>query len=58
MVDEDGRTDNGWMPDHGHPISSPCEPNSSGELTSICIKNLNHSSYSEATRLEKHELNT
>ena len=23
----DGRT-----PDHGHPISSPCEPNSSGEL--------------------------
>ena len=27
MVDEDGRT-----PDHGHPISSPCEPNGSGEL--------------------------
>ena len=26
MVD-DGRT-----PDHGHPISSPCEPNGSGEL--------------------------
>ena len=26
MVD-DGRT-----PDHGHPISSPCEPNCSGEL--------------------------
>ena len=24
----DGRT-----PDHGHPISSPCEPNGSGELT-------------------------
>ena len=23
----DGRT-----PDHGHPISSPCEPNGSGEL--------------------------
>ena len=23
-------------PDHGHPISSPCEPNGSGELT-ICI---------------------
>ena len=20
-------------PDHGHPISSPCEPNDSGELT-------------------------
>ena len=20
------------MPDHGHPISSPCEPNGSGEL--------------------------
>ena len=25
--DDDGRT-----PDHGHPISSPCEPNGSGEL--------------------------
>ena len=24
--DDDGRTD------HGHPISSPCEPNGSGEL--------------------------
>ena len=29
MVDDDGRT-----PDHGHPISSPSEPNGSGELTS------------------------
>ena len=27
MVNDDGRT-----PDHGHPISSPCEPNGSGEL--------------------------
>ena len=27
MVDDDGRT-----PDHDHPISSPCEPNGSGEL--------------------------
>ena len=27
MVDDDGRT-----PDHGHPISSPCEPSGSGEL--------------------------
>ena len=26
--DDDGRT-----PDHGHPISSPCEPYGSGELT-------------------------
>ena len=25
--DDDGRT-----PDHGHPISSPCEPYGSGEL--------------------------
>ena len=29
-------TDNGRTPDHGHPISSPCEPNGSGELT-ICM---------------------
>ena len=25
------RTDDGRTPDHGHPISSPCEPNGSGE---------------------------
>ena len=31
MVD-DGRTDDRRTPDHGHPISSPCEPNGSGEL--------------------------
>ena len=28
----DGRTDDGRTPDHGHPISSPCEPYGSGEL--------------------------
>ena len=28
--DEDGRT-----PDHGHPISSPCEPYGSGELKMV-----------------------
>ena len=27
-----GRTTDGRTPDHGHPISSPCEPNGSGEL--------------------------
>ena len=37
MVDDDGRTDDGRTDDgqtldHGHPISSPCEPNGSGEL--------------------------
>ena len=35
MVDDgwttDGRMMDGWT-DHGHPISSPCEPNRSGEL--------------------------
>ena len=30
--DDDGRTDDGQTPDHGHPISSPCEPNGLGEL--------------------------
>ena len=34
MVD-DGRTDAGRTPDHGHPISSPCEPNGSGELKTV-----------------------
>ena len=28
----DGRTTDGRTPNHGHPISSPCEPKSSGEL--------------------------
>ena len=32
------RTDDGRTPDHGHPISSPCEPNGSGELKTL--KNL------------------
>ena len=32
----DGRTDDGRTPDHGHPISSPCEPSGSGELK-MCI---------------------
>ena len=35
MVDDgrtDGRRTDGRTPDHGHPISSPCEPDGSGEL--------------------------
>ena len=32
MVDDDGRT-----PDHGHPISSPCEPYGSGELKMVMV---------------------
>ena len=31
MVDDDRRR----TPDHGHPISSPCEPNGSGELKMV-----------------------
>ena len=34
----DGRTD-GRTSDHGHPISSPCEPNGSGELNTRNMKN-------------------
>ena len=35
MVDNDsGRTDDVRTPDHSHHISSPCEPNGSGELKS------------------------
>ena len=34
----DGRTTDGRTPDHGHPISSPCEPNDSGELTIFSIQ--------------------
>ena len=38
MVDDgrtDGRRTDGRMTDHGHPISSPCEPDGSGELKKL-----------------------
>ena len=37
MTDDRRRTDDGRTPDHGHPISSPCEPNGSGELISTVV---------------------
>ena len=33
----DGRRTDGRTPDHGHPISSPCEPNGSGELKIVMV---------------------
>ena len=36
---DDGRTD-GRTADHGHPISSPCEPNGSGELMIATLMHL------------------
>ena len=39
MVDDE-RTDGRRTPDHGHPISSPCEPNGSGELKILFVKRL------------------
>ena len=38
--DDDGRTDDGRTPDHGHPISSPCEPYGSGELKILNVYGL------------------
>ena len=35
MVDDGRRTTDGRTPDHGHPISSPCEPDGSGELIKV-----------------------
>ena len=35
MVDDDADDADGRTTDHGHPISSPCEPNSSGELKNM-----------------------
>ena len=33
MFENGGRTTtDGWTPEHGYTISSPCEPNGSGEL--------------------------
>ena len=49
MVD-DGRT-----PDHGHPISSPCEPNGSGELKSwVTIYLIPDSKYRQILSLLSH----
>ena len=36
MVDDED-DDDGRTPDHGHPISSPCEPNGSGELKRLYL---------------------
>ena len=41
-----GRTDDGRTPDHGHPISSPCEPNGSGELKMFDIVGIIEGSFS------------
>ena len=45
MVDDDGRT-----LDHGHPISSLCEPNGSGEL----IRQNQSSPFAQRKYLSKH----
>ena len=34
----DGRTDDGRTPEHGYTISSPCEPEGSGELIKLGCK--------------------
>ena len=43
MVD-DGRTDDGRTTEHGYTISSPCEPDGSGELKMSILKLTNVSS--------------
>ena len=42
----DGRT-----PDHGHPISSPCEPNVSGELKKNPLKIFNFHNFGKISIL-------
>ena len=37
MVD-DGRTDDGRTTEHGYTISSPCEPDGSGELKNRVVQ--------------------
>ena len=51
----DGRRTDGRTPDHGHPISSPCEPNSSGELKSqnYCLQNVVYACPKMLTLVEK-----
>ena len=41
IVDDGGTTDDdGRTPEHGYIISSPCEPNGSGELKNIISNNI------------------
>ena len=45
MVDDgrtDGRRTDGRTTEHGYTISSPCEPDGSGELTRLCIAEPHH----------------
>ena len=56
----DGRTTDGRTPDHGHPISSPCEPNGSGELKSkvqIKLKVNLHLKYAFIRYFTAHQIN-
>ena len=55
MVDDGRRTTDGQTPDHGHPISSPCEPDGSGELKILKVSyrqfNMQTNEYMGATIL-------
>ena len=46
----DGRTDDGRTADHGHPLSSNCEPGGSGELKKTKKKNM----YSSGVQADIH----
>ena len=51
MVD-DGRTTDGRTTEHGYTISSPCEPDGSGELKNLFshgVAHQYHTSYPETT---------
>ena len=49
---DDGQKDNGRTPDHGHPISSPCEANSSGELKTWFSHRVAHSVKTELDTID------
>ena len=53
MVD-DGRTDDGRTTEHGYTISSPCEPDGSGELIKVGFKGvyINWTCFSDGTGMD------
>ena len=55
MVDDDGRRRT-TAPDDGHPISSPCEPNGSGELktNNLHMQKQRCISAVQATQVDQH----
>ena len=55
IVDVRRTDDDEWTPEHGYTISSPCEPNDSGELKIASINEISCSNSSESENYPAHK---